>query len=160
MEHINDIELLEYISGRLSEAKGQQIRRHMAECDACKNRCQDAVDVWALLGQWHVDSSGHEIANRIEALAAKNKTGQRESPKKTILFISSFKAALRVAAAIVISIIGGHLLGRYSVSQNMTKIPVSQERPRYVAALGFEWSSELTWTVLEDEAMSGEVNQQ
>ncbi|MFC1635646.1 hypothetical protein ACFL5Z_12465 [Planctomycetota bacterium] len=160
MEHINDIELLEYISERLPDIKRQPFQRHVGECAECRKRYQDAVDVWKTLGQWHVDSSSHEIADRIEALVAKNKTGQRESSKKTIPFISSFKAALRVAAAIIISIIGGHLLGRYSVSQNTTKIPVSQERPRYVAALGFEWSSELTWTALEDEAALGEVNQQ
>ena len=160
MEHINDTEMLEYISGRLPEAKGKQLQRHITECAECDKRYQDAVDVWETLGQWHVDPSGREIADRIEALAAKNHTGQRQSPRKTIPFISSFKTAFRVAAAIIISIIAGHLLGRYSVSQSATKIPVSQESPRYVAALGFEWSSELTWMVLEDDAAPGEVNQQ
>jgi len=160
MEHINDIELLEYISERLSDVKSRQFQGHMAGCAECRKRCQDAVHVWETLGRWHVDSSGHEIADRIEALAAKDKSDPRESHTKRIPFISSFKAAFRVAAAIIIAVGGGHLLGRYSVSQNTPDSPVSQEGPSYVAALGFEWSNELTWMVLEEEATPGEVNQQ
>ncbi|UCD56410.1 MAG: hypothetical protein JSV16_11310 [Candidatus Hydrogenedentota bacterium] len=160
MEHINDNELLEYVSERLPDTKSQQFQRHMAECGECRKRYQNAVDVWETLGQWHVDSSGHEIADRIEALATKNRSGQQESRTRTIPFRSSFKAALRIAATIIIAVGGGHLLGRYSVAKNTPELPVSQEGPRYVAALGFEWSSELTWMVLEEEASLGEVNQQ
>jgi len=159
MEHINDIELLEYISERQSDTKNQQFQRHVAECAECRQRCQEAVHVWETLGRWHVDSSGHEVADRIEALAAKDKSDPRESRTKRIPFISSLKAALRVAAAILLAVGGGHLLGRYSVSKNTPDSPVSQEGPRYVAALGFEWSSDLTWMVLEEEAAPGEVNQ-
>jgi hypothetical protein len=36
---------------------------------------------------------------------------------------------------------------------------VSDDRPRYVAALGFEWSSGLTWAVLEEDNPGG-VHQQ
>lgn len=158
MEHINDIELLEYISGELPEAKAQRLRRHVDECAECRKRYQDADDLWETLGQWDVDSSGHEIADRIETLAEKNKSYQREKHTKIIPFISSLKTPLRVAAAIIIAVGGGHLLGRYSVSQNTPDSP--EERPRYVAALGFEWSSDLTWMVLEEEATPGEVNQQ
>lgn len=158
MEHINDIELLEYISERLTDVKSQQFQRHMAECAECRKRCQDAVNVWEALGQWQVDSSVHEIAGRIEALATKNKSDRRKSHTKTIPFISSLTAALRVAAAMIIAIGGGHLLGRYSLSCSAPDLPIPQEGPRYVAALGFEWSSELTWMVLEEEAAPGEVN--
>ena len=160
MEHINDVELLEYLSERLPDTKNQQFQRHMVECAECRQRCRDAVHVWEILGRWDVDSSGHEIADRIEALAAKDKSAPQENHTKRIPFIRSFKAALRVAAAIILAVGGGHLLGRYSVSQNTPDPPVSQEGPRYVAALGFEWSSELTWMVLEEEATPGEVNQQ
>ena len=160
MKHIENSELLEFISDRLPDAKIQQLERHMADCAKCRKRYQDIVDVWETLGQWQVDSSGHEIADRIEALAAKNESDQLESHTKIIPFISSFKAALRIAAAILIAIGGGHLLGRYSVSRKTTEIPVSQEKPRYVAALGFEWSSELTWVALEEEAVLDEMNQQ
>jgi anti-sigma factor RsiW len=158
MEHISDIEMQEYVSGRLPEAKVEKVRRHLDECGDCAKRYQDSVGVWDALGQWRVDCSGHEIANRIEAFAVERNTNQRKSVTKKIPFTNSFKAVLRVAAAILISIAGGHLLGRYSVSQRSNEIQVSQEKPRYIAALGFEWSSELTWTALEEEATPDEVN--
>jgi anti-sigma factor RsiW len=158
MEHINDIEWLEYVSGQLTETKVQQIRGHIAECDVCEKRYQVTVDLWNAMGQWRVDPSGHEISDRIEALAGQNESKRRPSRAGTIPFIRSFSAALRMAAAIILAIGGGHLLGRYSVSENTPDLPVSQEAPRYVAALGFEWSSELTWTVLDEEAAPSEVN--
>jgi len=158
MEHINDIELQEYVSGRLPEARVLQVRQHLAGCDVCESRYKDAVDLWHALGHWRVDPSGHEIADRIETLVAESESRRWAGRVKIIPFIRSFPAALRIAAAIIISIAGGHLLGRYSVSQKTKVLPVTQEKPRYIAALGFEWSSELTWMALEEEAALDEVN--
>jgi anti-sigma factor RsiW len=132
MEHINDIELFEYLSDRLPDAKSQPFQRHIDECSECRKRYQDAIGVWGALGQWRVDSTGHEVVDGIEELAAKDKSDQRKSNTKTIPLIISFKQALRVAAAIIIAISGGHLLGRYSVSKNTPELPVSQEGPRYL----------------------------
>ena len=158
MRHIDDSEIYQYVSGGLPEAKAQQIRRHIAECEACQSRYQDAVALWDTLGRWQVDSSGHQIADRIEAIAAKIEPDQREPRTGTIPFIRSFGAIFRVAAAIIIAIVGGHLLGRYSLPRSTPVPSVALDRPKYVAALGFEWSSELTWTVLEEETVSTETN--
>ena len=158
MEHIKDIELQEYVSGKLPEAKVQQVREHVTGCDVCKSRYQDAIDLWNALGQWRVDPSGHEIADRIEALAAQSESEHRTSRTRTIPFIRSIPSALRVAAAIILAIWGGHLLGEYGQPPSTPDVTISQEGPRYVAALGFEWSSELTWTVLDEETALGEVN--
>jgi len=158
MRHIDDSEIYKYISGGLPEAKVQQIRRHMAECEACRSRYQDAVALWDTLGFWQVDSSGHQIADRIEALAAKTESDQRENRTRKIPFIRTLGAIFRVAAAIIIAIGGGHLLGKYSLPRSNSATFVTQDRPKYVAALGFEWSSELTWTVLEEETVSTKTN--
>lgn len=158
MRHIDDSEIYQYVSGGLPEAKVQQIRRHVAECEACRSRYQDAVALWDTLGRWQVDSSGHQIADRIEALAAKTEPDQREKKTGTIPFIRSFASAFRIAAAIIIAIGGGHLLGRYSLPRSKPVPSVTQDRPKYVAALDFEWSSELTRTVLEEDTASTETN--
>jgi anti-sigma factor RsiW len=158
MRHIDDSEIYQYVSGGLPEAKAQQIRRHMAECEACRSRYQDAVALWDTLGFWQVDSSGHQIADRIEALAAKTESNQRKSRTGTIPFIRTLGVMFRVAAVIIIAIVGGHLLGRYSLPRSKPVTSVAQDKPKYVAALGFEWSSELTWTVLEEETVSTETN--
>jgi anti-sigma factor RsiW len=159
MEHINDNELLEHVAGRLTEVRSRQLREHMAECPGCEKRYREAVDVWDSLGRWRVDPSGHEIADHIEAFAAENESGRRTDHARIIPFIRSFPAAIRVAAAILLAIGAGHFLGRYGQSRSTPDAAVSQEGPRYVAALGFEWSSELTWTVLDEEAAPAEVNQ-
>ncbi len=158
MEHINDIELQEYVSGTLPEAKAQQFRRHIDGCDACKNRYRDTANLWNALGQWSVDPSGHEIADRIEALAAESQSNRKAGRTKIIPFTRSIPMAIRVAAAIILAIWGGHRLGEYGQSPSTPDVPFSKEGPRYVAALGFEWSSELTWTVLDEETSPGEVN--
>ena len=158
MRHIDDSEIYQYISGGLPEAKLRQIRRHMAECEACRSRYRDAVALWDTLGFWQIDSSGHQIADRIEVLAAKAESDRRKSRTRTIPFIRSFASAFRIAAAIIIAIGGGHMLGRYSLPRSKPVTSVTQDKPKYVAALGFEWSSELTWTVLEEDTISTETN--
>ena len=158
MKHIYDSEIYQYVSGELPEVKVQQIHQHMAECEACQSRYQDAVALWDTLGRWQVDSSGHQITDRIEALAVKTEPDLGENLTRTIPFVRSFGTMFRVAAAIIIAIGGGHLLGRYSLPLSTPVPSVTQDQPKYVAALGFEWLSELTWTVLEETPPSKRIN--
>ena len=158
MRHINDSEIYQYVSGGLPEAKIQQISQHLAECRVCQSRYQEAVAFWDTLGSWQVDSSGHQIADRIEALAAKTESDQRQNRARTTPFMQSFASAFRIAAAIIIAIGGGHLLGRYSLRSSKPAVSITQERPKYIAALDFEWSSELMNTVLEDDTASTGTN--
>jgi anti-sigma factor RsiW len=158
MRHIDDSEIYQYISGGLPEAKIQQISQHLAECKVCQSRYQDAVALWDTLGFWQVDSSGHQVADRIEALAAKTESDQRQNRARTTPFMQSFASAFRIAAAIIIAIGGGHLLGRYSLRSSKPAASVVQDRPKYIAALDFEWSSELMSTVLEDDTASTGTN--
>ncbi len=159
MRHISDSEIYQCLSGGLPEAKVQQIRRHVAACEVCQSRYRDAVALWDTLGRWQVDSSSHQVADRIEALAAETESDRRKNRMRTIPFIQSFASAFRIAAAIIIAIGGGHMLGRYSLPRSRQVTSVAQDRPKYVAALGFEWSSELTWTVLEEETVPTETNE-
>ena len=158
MRHIDDSEIYQYVSGGLPEAKVREICQHVAKCEGCQSRYREAVALWDTLGSWQVDSSGHQIADRIETLAVKTESDRRQSRTKTIPFVRSLASALRIAAAIIIAIGGGHFLGRYSLPNSKPAASVSQDRPKYVAALDFAWSSELTRTVLEEEAASTETN--
>ncbi|UCC99085.1 MAG: zf-HC2 domain-containing protein [Phycisphaerales bacterium] len=155
MEHVGEIRLLDYVAGRLGASESQQVRRHIAECKACASRCREATETWNTLGHWQIDSLTHQVADRIEALAAEREPGR----KVLISFGSSAAAALRIAAAVILAAGGGHLLGRYSGPPNTPQPAAPDEGPRYVAALGFEWSSGLTWAVLEEDNAGG-VNQQ
>ena len=155
MEHVNDIQLLDYVGGRLPASQTDQVRRHIAECDACANRYREALATWDALGEWRIDSSAHQVAGRIESLAAQAEFQQRPLRKVVMPLRNSLVAALRIAAAIIIAISGGYVLGKYSTPQNVPDIPAAEAGPRYLAALDFEWSSDLTWTVLEEDTAGG-----
>lgn len=159
MEHINDIKLLDYVGGKLAAAESEQVQRHISECTTCASRYQEALATWGALGQWRIDSSTHQIAGRIEALASQAESEQRTERRVLLPMRYSLFSALRIAAAIVISIIGGYMLGRYTAPRNVPNMPGSEAAPRYLAALDFEWSSDLTWTVLQEDTTGG-VNRQ
>jgi len=155
MKHISEIKLLDYLAGRLAADESEPVRRHIAECSDCASRHQQSRQTWNTLGKWQVDSSAHQIADRIEVLANESERQRRSERKILIPFRNSVLAAFRIAAAIILAVGGGHLLGRFSAASDEPKAVISIDKPRYIAALGFEWSSELTWTVLEEDAQSG-----
>jgi anti-sigma factor RsiW len=155
MEHINNILLLDYVGGRLTPSESEQIQRHLAECSVCASRCHEVQVTWEILGEWQVDSAAHEIAERIETLAIENVPQQQPEPKTFVPLRSSFVAALRIAAAVIIATTGGYILGKYSAPRSAPEAPAAGGGPRYLAALDFQWSSELTWTVLEQDTSSG-----
>ena len=147
MEHISDIKLLDYVAGKLAGKEIEQVRWHIAECADCASRYQQARLLWHTLGKWQVDPSAHQIAGRVEALAAERQSQHRP--------VHKVFAAFRIAAAIILAIGGGHLLARFSAPSNEPTAIISTDKPQYLAALGFEWSSELTWTVLQEDVQSG-----
>lgn len=156
MKHINDIEIQNYLAGKLTASGEQQMQEHLATCKQCSNRWRKAVEVWDALGQWDVDTAGHDLTERIITIAEQE--GQDSTKHKNIhkLWKEFLPAVLRVAASIVIAVGIGHKLGKYSVTGETPKTTVSQNRPEYLAALGLEWSSELAWFILEDDAANME----
>jgi len=155
MEHISEITLLDYMAGKLAADESEPVRRHIAECSACASRHQQTRQMWDTLGEWQVDSSAHQVADRIEVLANESERQRRPERKILIPLRSSVLAAFRIAAALILAVGGGHLLGRFSAASDEPTAVISTDKPRYIAALGFEWSSELTWTVLDEDAQSG-----
>lgn len=155
MKHVNEIELMEYVAGNLTESRDGEIKAHLAECEECSARQREAAETWNALGQWNVDTAGHDVAAGITALADSAERQRRQSEKNRILRPGFLPVVLRVAASIIIAVGVGHKLGKYSVTGKMETASVSQNRPEYLAALGLEWSSELAWLVLEDEPSNG-----
>ena len=149
MKHINDIELMEYVAGNLTASRHEEVREHMAVCLECSERWREAAKMWNALGQWDVDTAGHDMAEQITALAKEAERGQQRKIARN-LQIGFLPAMVRVAASIIIAVGVGHKLGKYSVTGNMPRAEVSKNGPEYLAALGLEWSSELAWLILED----------
>lgn len=155
MEHISENKLLDYVAGKLADSESESVRRHMAQCPDCESRHHQTLDTWNLLGTWQVDTSAHQVADRLAVLVRQNETCGRPPIKAAIPWRVSMQGALRIAAAILIAAGAGHVLGRLTTASNEPTRIINTVKPRYLAALGFEWSSELTWTVLQDNAETG-----
>jgi len=152
MKHVNDIEMIEYVAGKLTASRNEEVREHMAACEECSDRWRKAIEVWNALGQWSVDTADHDVAGRITAIAEEEERGRKQYRKARDLRIGFLPAVVRVAASIIIAVGVGHKLGKYSVTGDTPKATVSQKRPEYLAALSLEWSSELAWFILEDDS--------
>ena len=152
MKHVNDIELIEYVAGKLTASRNEEVREHMAACKECSDRWREAVEVWNALGQWSVDTADHDVTQRITALAEKAERGQKQQKTARDQQIGFLQVVARVAASIIIAVGVGHKLGKYSFTGDTPKAAVSQKRPAYLAALSLEWSSELAWLILEDDS--------
>ena len=152
MKHVNDIELIEYVAGKLTASKHEEVREHMAACKECSDRRREAVEVWNALGQWSVDTAEHDVTQRITAIAEEAERGQKQHKIARDLQIGFLPAVVRVAASIIIAVGVGHQLGKYSVRGHTPRAAASENGPAYLAALGLEWSSELAWLILEDDS--------
>ena len=156
MKHVNEIELIEYVAGKLNALGNEKVREHLEACKECSVRWRKAVEVWNTLGQWSIDTADHDLAGRITVLADQAERKQEQSEKTHVLRIGFLPAVLRIAASIIIAVGVGHKLGRYSVTGNAPRAAASQNRPEYLAALSLEWSSDLAWLILEDDSSNME----
>ncbi|UCE49544.1 MAG: zf-HC2 domain-containing protein [Phycisphaerales bacterium] len=151
MEHLAEIEFIEYLAGHLTERRIAEVQEHLAECPQCSQRIEQAQKLSDALGAWEVDTAGHGVVDRVIALAQESRPKRSLRPSTRDLMKMFMPQALRVAASIVIAIGLGHKLGEYSVEGRKPQTASSSERPQYLAALGLEWSSGLAWLVLEED---------
>jgi anti-sigma factor RsiW len=152
MKHINEIELTEYVAGKLTASRTEQVQEHIATCRQCSDRWLKAVELWNALGQWDVDTAGRNLTVKIMAKAEQQGQDSVKHDNIHKLWKGYLPDVLRVAASIIITVGIGHQLGKYSVTRSAPKAPVTQNRPEYLSALSLEWSSQLTWFVLEDDS--------
>ena len=71
MKCIKDSVLMEYIAGKLDAGRAEQVQKHFAECAKCSERLRDASSLWETLGRWDVDTTAHNIADKVIAAAEK-----------------------------------------------------------------------------------------
>jgi len=150
MEHITDIELIEYLAGNLTESRTVEVREHIAACPQCSQRIEQMQKLSGTLELWEVDTAGHDVAERVAALA--EQTGQDQPSSTRELLIRFTPQIVRIAASILIAVGLGHKLGEYSVEGSKPPVKSSPKKPEYLAALGLEWSSGLAKLVLEDHS--------
>ncbi len=155
MKCVNDIEMMEYISGRLTPDKREQVKKHLAECSKCSELFQESSRLWETLGKWNVDTSSHNIADRVMASVRKSVSIEKKT-KIHIIKRGFWIDALRIAALIVIAVGVGQKLGKISAGQNTITDISSQTEPKYIAALGLDLSGDFTWLLTEDNSSEQE----
>jgi anti-sigma factor RsiW len=148
MEHLSGIEIIEYVAGNSTGPRTLDVRKHIAECPQCAKHVEQAQKLSNALGVWIVETAGHELADRVAALAQEAKDSKTAAARE--LIVRFMPQAMRVAASIIIAIGLGYKLGEYSVEERKSQLAYSAEKPKYVAALGLEWSSGLARLVLEE----------
>jgi anti-sigma factor RsiW len=150
MEHINDIELIEYVGGRLAARRHKQLQQHISICPDCAERWQEAVCTWDTLAEWDVDTAAHSVAARVEALAATDRPRRRRSWSAYLPRRNLFGLVFRVAASIIIGIGFGYILAKWTGPEHAPANAASGNAPKYVNALGLEWSNGFVWSVLDE----------
>lgn len=157
MEHVNDSELLEFISGRLATSRSEELKKHIVVCPECSERCREAAKMWETLGRWDIDTVGHDIVDKVLASVKESQAGRKQDKQSHIVKGDFWKDVLRVAALVVIAVGVGQKLGRIGTGQNAVPTTTLQNGPLYIAALGLEWSSEFTWLIMEDDSSIQEI---
>ena len=109
MNHINEIELIEYVSGRLPSSKHKEVQEHMSTCRMCDQKRQEMELTWDTLARWDVDMGQHGIADTFRDLVVKSRYFGifHLSPSKLCL------AVFRVAASIIIGTGFGYLMANW-----------------------------------------------
>ena len=155
MKHVNDIEMQKYIAGKLTATANEEVQEHLVICQECSDRWRKAAELWDALGQWDIDTAGHDVTERVLALAEQESQYRIKHNNIHKLWKEYLPVVLRVAASIIIAIGVGQKLGRYSVTRETPKAPVSTVNPEYLSVLSLEWSSELAWFILDDQSNGG-----
>ena len=151
MEHIKDTEWHEFTAGSCTAQRAAWIDAHLQECPACRSRMAEFQTVFGLLDNWQVDTSGHEVADKV--INAVNRPLRFEAKSIRPLHRRFVAWASQIAAAVLIGLALGHLAGRISANDHIAQQQNTaiQSQPGYLAALDLQFASDLTWSVLEDE---------
>ena len=154
MKCLNDIEIMEFISDKLDAERKAQVQEHISACTKCSERVQESSMLWDTLGKWEVDTTSHNIADKVIA-SAEESVQIRKHPR---LFNKHdfLVDVLRIAASVIIAIGIGTKLGKISTGQKPSEIASAKKQPEYIAALGLDWAGDFTWLVMEDDSSDQE----
>ena len=159
MKHINDIELIQYVGGKLAMPRHKEVQDHISNCDECAQRWQEMVRTWDTLAKWDVDTASHSMTGSIQAMAGKVRRSEGHAYTHHLPLRGFFAKIFRVAASIIIGISFGHLVDKWNISNENPRTEVSIEVPKYVRALALECSTGFVQSMLEEKTSEAEEEQ-
>jgi len=157
-ESISDVELLEYIAGRLPRQRHEALEVLVAQDESLRRRLERLGATWDALGRWEVSTAQRDIA--LEVLGRLDRSWP--APRAPL----SWGAVLRVAASWLIALAAGIGGGRWfagpapTPSADQQAVVVEDEdvaESLYLGVLGSGEVTGLAQSLLEagDEANEG-----
>jgi hypothetical protein len=145
MEHVKDIELIELTAERLDAGRKADVLDHLRQCAQCREKMDGIRRTWDILGAWEVD-----IADRNGPTSIEQPSNPRvEGGQRPAVRLFTLGWAVRAAAAVAVTVLGGYMGGRWSVRQGT--VPAEVEPPQYLSALGLDVGDSLSALVLDDD---------
>jgi len=109
MEHLTDIQMMEFLGGHLPSDQRLGAEEHLAACEDCRSRHEQLIEVWNVLGQWEVPAGEHDLREQVLAAA---RTGG------PLRFSSTWRrwtlVTLKAAASVIIAMGVGYAAGRWN----------------------------------------------
>ena len=128
MEHLKDIELMEWAAGRAPAEERAAAEAHLAACPECQGRLDAARQTWQVLGQWQV-TAGRDLADSVLDAAGR----QTQLPPVPV-WRRVASPVLRAAAAILLAAGIGHAAGRWAWPRLAGSPPIVAEADELAAA--------------------------
>ena len=150
MKCLNDIEIMEFISDKLDAEHKAEVQEHLAGCTDCSRRAKETSTLWDTLGHWEIDTSSHNIADKVIASIEKSESTQKHT--KFFAKHEFLMDALKIAASVIIAIGIGQKLGKISAGEKPPAVVSSQKSPEYIATLSLDWAGDFTWLVMEEDS--------
>ena len=130
MDHLTDMDLIEWAAGRLPDGRRDEVDAHLAACAECRQRGRQFAGTWRALGGWDVGTDGRNLSARVAARARR-----RNVPLRSGLL----RRVAGAAAAIVLAAAMGHLAGQWRLSATApdsgTSGPVTPDEAAVTATL-------------------------
>ena len=109
MDHINDLEMLDMLSGYVPANEQESLLAHIPQCSNCQQRLNELRQTWDDLGTLEVDTSNLNLLPNITS--AIHHRGRHRS-------FLSIQGLTRIAASILLAAVIGHVAGRFSTQKS------------------------------------------
>ena len=113
MDHPAELELIEWVAGRLTPERAAAIETHLAACDPCRHKASAQRQTWDAMGDWTVTPRAHHLWSCVEA-RLRDTSGHVRRERTGWPWM-----VVRAAAAILLAAAVGHVAGRWVRSRTV-----------------------------------------
>ncbi len=143
MEHLKDIDIIEFAAGNLSLDDAHKLECHTAVCPQCRDKVVEFQSHWGALGGWAESAIQKDMTADIHS-----RIGRHYRRPSGVVGILLHRFAFRSAAIILIGALVGFMAGKYNDSRHLDSLQAAAV-PEYMQSLSLSFSTELAWAAME-----------